>query len=298
MSRLAVVGNKVRLGLLLLFVLLFPGVGWWLDSWKARGRAEPTWKGKPLSKWIARWDWHRHEPSPESVEAVRAIGTNALPFLLQWMMATNTPTEESLSWRDQQLRWQLGLLMPQERGMAAAHAIGSLGELAKPAIPELVRRSGGKREERQWAWLALRELGDVAVPELTEGLRSTNATIRSRSARSLGDVGVGAGSAEDGLIRALSDPSSSVRCSALDALPRIGTPASRALPMILPQLDDPDELVRDDAVGALKAYGTEARSALPILLRYVTNSACMMPNRTWKAIRAIDPTVPVPPEFK
>src|SRR5438045_3525167 len=45
------------------------------------GEKEPEYHGKKLSEWLAL---EREQPR-ESAEAVRAIGTNAIPFLLRWI---------------------------------------------------------------------------------------------------------------------------------------------------------------------------------------------------------------------
>ncbi len=53
-------------------------------SWLPHGK-EPKYQGKPLRYWVASYWDHAHPVSPPADEAVRHIGTNALPFLLKWM---------------------------------------------------------------------------------------------------------------------------------------------------------------------------------------------------------------------
>src|SRR5690348_12098163 len=55
--------------------------------WPERGPKEPRYQGKSLSEWIARAVPIPRAPSmhADAEEAIRHMGTNALPCLLQWL---------------------------------------------------------------------------------------------------------------------------------------------------------------------------------------------------------------------
>lgn len=129
---------------------------------------EPRHEGKSLTYWAARLN------QPEAQRALTAMGTNALPFLIEWL--DEEPTRfDAWMWRVGQrlpdsLRpnsWPLG-----SRQDIAAHALGFLGTNAITAIPNLIRMF-------DWKWaggapptglLALSEIGPAAIPALMEAL--------------------------------------------------------------------------------------------------------------------------------
>jgi hypothetical protein len=54
--------------------------------WIGRRTPEPTYNGTPLSFWVARYQAEASDgpADNETLDALRAIGTNAFPFLLKW----------------------------------------------------------------------------------------------------------------------------------------------------------------------------------------------------------------------
>ena len=60
---------------------------------------EPAYKGKRLREWLADWRFNggRIVLSEPSVQAVRAIGTNALPHLWAMLRSSNSPTKVKLA---------------------------------------------------------------------------------------------------------------------------------------------------------------------------------------------------------
>src|SRR5262245_21189458 len=49
----------------------------------SRRTSEPIYNGRSLSDWLARYG--AGPDSDEAEDAIRAIGTNALPFLIEWI---------------------------------------------------------------------------------------------------------------------------------------------------------------------------------------------------------------------
>src|SRR6266436_6483630 len=98
---------------------------------------EPVYQGKTLSQWLA--PECRYEAS---AEAIREMGTNALPQLLSWA------TYETPLWRGTlcraSLRWspRLAHMFYDKTGEYTGRATWGfymLGPRASPAIPSLVR---------------------------------------------------------------------------------------------------------------------------------------------------------------
>ena len=108
------------------------------------GAREPEYKGVPLSNWLERYV----DNKPQSAEALKHIGTNALPFLLRWIQY------ETPGWRNflNHLHARLPSSMQksrafhwllddeaQRRAELAVEAFWALGPKASPASDELLR---------------------------------------------------------------------------------------------------------------------------------------------------------------
>ena len=112
------------------------------------GRREPSCEGKTLTEWLKIYEeGGSADASPtHAAEAVRKIGTNALPVLLGWVY------EDGERWQDNIKRTMRKLprpLQPSPSGMLDRRqadnyghcqtAFRLLGQSAYPAIPELKR---------------------------------------------------------------------------------------------------------------------------------------------------------------
>src|SRR5690242_3243308 len=74
MRRVKSMSRRLWIGLAAVTVVAIVAVAVW------PGDREPEYQGKKLSEWLAM----QHEHPAEAARAVRAIGTNAIPFLLRW----------------------------------------------------------------------------------------------------------------------------------------------------------------------------------------------------------------------
>lgn len=113
------------------------------------GPAEPSCAGRTLSEWLLSFTPHLNQPPPPAAaEAVRHIGTNAIPYLLRWIADRDTPTpkERAAQWAKAHLPHALAphVLtnwdnpMPRfARAIAGSKGLLALGPAAAPAIPEL-----------------------------------------------------------------------------------------------------------------------------------------------------------------
>jgi HEAT repeat protein len=192
--------------------------------------SEPRYHGRSLSKWLALYSPTR-DPSDfdEAEKAIRAIGTNALPYLLKWIRqeppfwqraAFNTfPTSIRGSPQARALLYGPG----SERAAAALAALCLLGTNAAAAIPELA----AMMKDTAHPWTALRAmtaisyLGAPAFPHMTAALSTTNYPYRVAAAfylaQSMAPL-VGTNACLPPLIAALNDPDPQVRTAASIAL--------------------------------------------------------------------------------
>jgi len=214
--------------------------------------AEPSYRGRPLTYWLAGYDvgfaprTDAEVPSLSEAEvAIRAIGTNAIPNLLRRLQHHH----EGFSY------WQFSRkrTFPFFR-FARASAISSefeaiagfrtLGADAGPAVPlllEVYNRTSDLRT-RSYVLVALANIGpsaEPATPLLLHTLVSTNFLWRECAAHALGEIHANAPVVVPALIPGLRDPEDKVRAASVEALAEFGTAAKSAMPELLALLRDP-----------------------------------------------------------
>jgi len=111
--------------------------------WKTASPSEPTYGGKRLSVWVdelcALDYFKRADPGTPQVQAVRAIGTNAIP----WLLKAFRPGGAAWQWKLNQLLNKQRLIRyrfpdPNVRLTRGTVGFWALGEMAEPAIPRLL----------------------------------------------------------------------------------------------------------------------------------------------------------------
>src|ERR1700722_8005242 len=112
---------------------------------------EPRYQGRTLSSWLERGTRDSiylvmlsgEEPSEDFEEtrtAVRAIGTNALPFLIEWSLAHDSDAKENtVDWINEHLPNRYYVWSAAKRRYAAEIGFGMLAGEAKPAWPVFVQ---------------------------------------------------------------------------------------------------------------------------------------------------------------
>ena len=253
---------------------LLIGIGLWA-VWPAS--REPKYHGKLLSEWLSLYQ--KRSSGELSIgeidaapEALRQIGTNALPFLLKWIQPRQTPTGlERLLQRlpdSLQERFPINRLVGREamRAQEAAAGFGVLGPLARPAIPDLERLA---TSGASYAQFALYQLGADGLSALLDGLAEAGRPNRANLVRLIGQRSVwpNPGRALPVLITCLEDGDPQVAAESARALGRLGVAEGLALPALITTLDHTNRLVRDSAARAIADFGPLARPALPALIR-------------------------------
>jgi hypothetical protein len=157
----------------LLIVLIWLGLS---------ARREPVYQAKPLSSWLQQygtnhWASRNTALDIQAENAIRQIGTNATPFLLKMMAATESPVRVKIltnlpkSWLTRfhlsdanAYRHQLA-----EKRRRGAWGFVALGLDAKPAVPELIALLHAKDSDvRYVSVFAVRCLGPVARDALPD----------------------------------------------------------------------------------------------------------------------------------
>ena len=143
-------------------------------------------------------------------------------------------------------------------------ALGN-ADFGAPGVAAALMRllSDESPEVSESAASALVKVGGAAVPLLTEGLESSDASVRERSATVLERIGGAAAAAVPTLIVRLKDEEVSVRVTAAKALGAIGEGAASASPTLIEAMNGDEAEVRVEAGRALQKIGARA---LPFLI--------------------------------
>jgi HEAT repeat protein len=242
--------KRVHIALAVLLVIL-AGVMAWLGL---RLR-EPVYQGKPLSGWLEIL--HREKLAhldDRAMQAIRHIGTNALPVLIERLRAHDTPLKQLI------MKWA------QKQAFVHFH-FNSADE---------------RRPEAIWGYEALGPLASAQVPSLSATLTNDpSPKVRIAAAWALGYIGPEARMAAPALFRATQDKDYHVRGPAFVALGKVRPNPQLTIPLLVAGLDDPHPTVRFDAAFALGNYGTQAKAAIPTLLRMLaTNNAAVLEHDT------------------
>lgn len=141
----------------------------------------PCYQGRSLNSWVRGLGSYimTNERRLESAEAVRHIGTNAVPSLIKQLGRKPTIREPEwrLNLRVTLAKANINLPRPADvRGDALA-ALDALGPVAKDAAPALERLLHENRPDYR-ALMVLAQLGPDGVPALTRALTNDQRLIR------------------------------------------------------------------------------------------------------------------------
>jgi HEAT repeat protein len=217
---------------------------------------EPVYQGIPLSSWVIKvGQIEKYNGAPEdAVAAIRAIGSNAVPFLLEWMPRPGSkgPVEGFPDWTDVEIAWW---------------ALGSAGQ---SAIPTLARIVSEMDDYLVWtvSAKAISHLGpDAIVPMLTAATNMAGKRELGELLRNFGNLGTNGAPTVPALIQWANHPDDWVRYGVVSALGGIGKRPDLAVPVLMNALQhDSSWMVRRDAAKALGTFANDSEAVLPALI--------------------------------
>ena len=308
-------------------VLTLALAGLW--AWRLSRPAEPEYDGRTLTEWLYPTDpdfeWipndlygHIHdellaqlesgEPwaatkvgtvlaSPDGSprrEALRSLGTDALPWLLDWMASRPGAAEWLRGYVRRRFAFPLfrpgGLSPVERRHVAAFDGFAELGALAEPALPALSNLLNEPNPDLPLAW-AIAQIGPKGIAVLTNALTHPRGEVRDLAALSLGLEGSAATSAVPTLLTLIDRGEASY--DLLGALGRIGCEPSQAAPVLLRHLERIANGDADDpfcmTVLLLGLCGDQARPAVPRLLALYEQAGGPERTSIRQALKRIDP---------
>jgi hypothetical protein len=246
--------------------------------------AEPTYEGRPLSEWLllnsspSFAQQYSPEGSPSPAEAIRQIGTNGIPTMLDILGVTSSNSRLELG------RLKSPLVKKVFRGndgtfddfqKMAVDGFAVLGTNAECAVPQLSRIFNNFDQDTFFQTAqALAEVGPRGFAVLTNALNSPNSSVRNNIIWVLGRTGgVNDSLLSQILIKSLQDPDPYNRGNA--AIGLAGKNPAIAIPAVMTLLDstnyDGDYYALSQATTTLAGYGAAARAAAPRLFCIFTN---------------------------
>lgn len=138
-----------------------------VSMWRAWQQREPVYKGRTLTSWlkdIAQYHREKTAVELEAKEAVRQIGTNAVPTLLRWLSARDSALEiRATSLIQRQHLIHVEYTSAAERNRLAMWGFEELRTNARSAVPELIQIANGANSSIARGY-AIVSLGFVGAP--------------------------------------------------------------------------------------------------------------------------------------
>lgn len=143
---------------------------------------EPRFQGRSLTAWLRDFESDRPEARWRAAEAVRQVGTNAVPFLIERLRYREPPLPpqwklelQALLNKQSLVKFDIG--RPANRRSQALAALDALGPEAKAGVPALEELLHENPPDHR-AVLVIARLGPDAAPALTRALTNDQKVIR------------------------------------------------------------------------------------------------------------------------
>lgn len=270
---------------------------------------EPVYKGKPLRHWLEyAAKSNIEEEQTQALEAIKILGTNAVPTLIRMMQEKDSPLKvEVMALAAKQSLIRFDFTRASDLHLVAAYGCSILKDKAEPAIPTLIELL--PKEKSTLVAGALADIGPDGVLALVGAMTNRDADVRFNVALALGSAGIKrhyknitpeqiaiinqeTKIAVPALIELLKDKDDSVRGQAATSLGVLGSDKENVVPALIATLEDPANSSGDSrsAISAAHALGRfhhEAEAAVPALLIALKNP--ILERAAADALKAIDP---------
>lgn len=290
---------------------LLVGVLVMVFAWERLAPHEPSYQGTELTEYLRAGGLEGL--NREGVEAVRQIGTNAIPTLLKLLQAKDSRLKlrfaelvekqhlVKIEFRSANDDWQCAVnglqaletnadfavpaicdlyrkrLLTGDRNQFS-WALAKLGPNAKAAVPDLIaalsHTNGQVRYDALYALGKIRMRPDLAVPALMNAaVRDSDSENRGMAINAVSVYGTNAWSAIPELVELATNRDVGIRGGALRALGTINGTPALVVPVLTNGLADPKAYVREKAAYALASYGSNAWPAIPMLVNLVDHGS-------------------------
>jgi HEAT repeat protein len=261
-------GFKTRAAL----ILLAAGIGGWvLYVFRA---PEPSWQGKPLSRWIRGLEYENRNPTDEQRAALRAMGEPAVTRLVELLQRRDSSIKKwFIAYCGNHVEIQNGFIAPRHvipedvYHAQAATALGAIGPAARSAIPALtIECTNTYHLVAARARAALMKIRQEPITPLLGPLADPGSTNWSQAALTAKYLGTNGEAAVPLLINSLQSTNVGVRQYSLLALKGIASRPDIAVPALMACLRDNDAGIRRAAIDALCEFKAAKPQIVPLLL--------------------------------
>jgi len=235
------------------FVVVAVGIG--TTFWLVLPPRDPVYQGQTLSYWFDQFNTTNR---PQAALAIRQIGTNAVPFLLEKAKSEDGDTLYERVYRT--IYYRAPTILQR-----------------RLPLPKPIENNYNYRVAS-----ALQLLGVPALPLLIEAMGDKHPKVRLAAVRVTGLIGLEANAAVPTLAKLVGDPNAEVRVMAVCALSAMGPNKRLAIEALIGALNDSNRgpkpgmtlYVKESAARVLGEIGPEARAAVSPLTRLLgdTNS--------------------------
>jgi hypothetical protein len=211
----------------------------WCGVWRYRHPREPVYKSRPLSDWLQDYDAvESPEKAQETDEAVRAMSSNAIPFILRQLVPYDSPWRLRLIYYAKKQRLlKFNYSYAEERRFQAVRALRALAlaphfEYIRPSLTGLLGPTNYNLGYRCTALSAIGYIGPPARTALPLVLRETACTNDYERNTAFWSLVLLRAPPEDTIptfCRGLGDPQASIRGWAAMGLGACGTNGIRAI---------------------------------------------------------------------
>jgi hypothetical protein len=249
---------------------------------------EPAYRGKNLTEWGRLYSSALYSGAPDLKakadvgDALRTMGTNSLPWLVQWISGSEERSIRTIivallqktpfSIRNSSVVSSATTNLYWNQGDFAVFGFQILGSQARSAIPALVPMVRGQAIMPSiQATAALGFIGADSIPVLLAALEDPKQPNRVDIVYALANAGTKAGTSTpaviDALVRCTRDRDERVASAGVAFLGMLATEPETSLPALTAILEDTQSKLRTSAAMAIGKFGQRGLPALPALKR-------------------------------
>ena len=265
MSRL--VQKKVKIALIFIAILALVAFCWFHSR-------EPSYRGKTLSVWLHEaGKYGRNYEASNAADAVRKIGTNAIPNLVMMLGQQDSRTFSNVMtiwnrnidrlpiWARSEGLYRKPADVLNYEAELGFEILGSRAESAVPALLKLYQQNVSRSSQQATAH-ALVAIGTNAqkqsFPFFLQSAASSNSAERFVAVWAISEMNENQSGLVAVLTNALTDANFMTRTIAIKRLARLGTNAGEAVPALIQLRNDKNRSIRFEAEEALNKIAPKA----------------------------------------
>lgn len=234
---------------------------------------ESAYQGQTLSQLIVRYNSEDALQKEQAAEGITHIGTNAIPYLLQWMQQEVKPESGWITNLRLKSATRFGKdLLPRRkasRATLAVRAFAALGPDADAAVDSLIglmNQPTVGHAQIAAAYALAYSRTPLALSPLIAAITNELSPIRGFAIAALRNGGTNARPAVPQLAECLKSQDNGIATVAAVTLAELKLERLIVVPVLISSIQPADPTFACLIIDVLRAYGADARPATPLLL--------------------------------